>query len=630
MPTFRPLENCRLSVSIPGSYSALAPVAASLLHQAEALGLRCQTERDEAREKALSFVIETAGGTKVISTISGWPDETNGPLSEYLAQAACGLMSVHGRASGQTQPLGVDYVTTLTAVLALEGACAALIGQFRGMALVRSSTSLLAAGLLAIGQYAAAATAPEAPEKIRPGSTSTINRPPFLSADGVLFELEALDAEPWKAFWASVGVPADAAGKAWSAFLLRYARAIAPLPSELMTAISAMPYARIEALCAETGMSLCPVRSIAERASDEDVKTTWQRGPWSFHPSDKHPNCGLDQARASGDLPLAGMKIVESCRRIQGPLAGHLLALLGADVLRIEPPGGDPLRAMPPIVEDVSARYDALNRLKSVREIDIKSSQGQATIKDLARDADVFLQNWAPGNATKLSLDHANLASNNPALIYAYAGGWENGVMTGAPGTDFMAQAYSGIASKIAASSGTRGGSLFTVLDVLGGAVSAQGVTVALLSRLLHHRPMRVESTLLSAATLLYADDHGTMLHLKERGAAGPQGATSAIKGIYPARQDSIAIECTPLAAARLVENLNPQAEPVAGSDIAGSLRPLFLEKSAAEWMPILAQYEIPAAIVVEDLCRLDEDARIASCLDHGSYTRIKSPWRFA
>jgi crotonobetainyl-CoA:carnitine CoA-transferase CaiB-like acyl-CoA transferase len=629
MPIFRPLEGCRFAVSTPGSDSALAPVGASLFRQANALGLRCETTQDTASDEALSFTIETPGGPKVISTISGWPDTPNGPLSEHLVQAACGLMSVHGRASGRTQPLGVDYITTLAAVLALEGACASLIGQFRGMTLARSDTSLLAAGLLAIGQYAAAATAPEAPENLLPGSTSNLDRPPFLSADGVLFELEALDVGPWKTFWASVGIAADVAGKAWSAFLLRYARAIAPLPSELMTAISAMPYARIAALCAKTGMSLCPIRTLANRACDEDAKSTWRRGPWSFDPSDKHPRCIPNQAPGA-ERPLAGMKIVESCRRIQGPLAGHLLALLGADVLRIEPPGGDPLRAMPPIVENVSARYDALNRLKSVREIDIKSREGQASIKELARDADVFLQNWAPGKAAELSLDHADLASNNPALIYAYAGGWENGVMAGAPGTDFMAQAYSGVASKIGASSGTRGGSLFTVLDVLGGAISAQGVTIALLSRILHHRPTRVETTLLSAATLLCADELGTMLHPKEAAPAVPQGAASTIKGIYPTRQDSIAIECTPLAASRLLENLDPRAEPPATSDIAEILRPLFLAKSAAEWMPMLAKYEIPAVILIEDLCRLDEDARIASCLDQGSYTRIKSPWRFA
>src|SRR6185437_3384551 len=165
-----------------------------------------------------------------------------------------------------------------------------------------------------------------------------------------------------------------------------------------------------------------------------------------------------------------------------------LLALLGAEVIRIEPPGGDPLRGMPPIAEGCSARFDALNRLKTIREIDLKSSAGRAEIREMVRYADVFLHNWAPGKAVLLNLGHEDLSAINPSLVYAYAGGWatdsaEHSSRSPMPGTDFMAQAYSGVARKIADASGTQGGSLFTVLDVLGGVVSAQGITLALLNR---------------------------------------------------------------------------------------------------------------------------------------------------
>ncbi|WP_241227819.1 CoA transferase, partial [Ralstonia solanacearum] len=109
---------------------------------------------------------------------------------------------------------------------------------------------------------------------------------------------------------------------------------------------------------------------------------------------------------------------------VLGAAGRALLALLGASVVRIEPPGGDPLRGMPPLAGDVSARFDALNRLKTVREIDITTAHGRAEIHALVSEADVFLHNWAPGKAAALQLDSADLRRVNPALIYAYAGGW--------------------------------------------------------------------------------------------------------------------------------------------------------------------------------------------------------------
>ena len=285
------------------------------------------------------------------------------------------------------------------------------------------------------------------------------------------------------------------AGKGWTAFLLRYAKAIAPLPDELSGAISKFSYYRISQVCARTGMAICPVRSIDDRARDDDSKQVWLQGPWEFL-FEAIPRRKASSPAANG-LPLSGLTVIESCRRIQGPLAGHLLALLGAEVIRIEPPGGDPLRGMPPIARGCSARFDALNRLKTIREIDMKSLAGRAEIKEMVRHADVFLHNWAPGKAVLLNLGHEDLAATNPSLIYAYAGGWATDSTTHSPSEPDARHGLHGpsllrVAKKIAEASGTRGGSLFTVLDVLGGVVAAQGITIALLNRCMNN--MRRES----------------------------------------------------------------------------------------------------------------------------------------
>lgn len=144
------------------------------------------------------------------------------------------------------------------------------------------------------------------------------------------------------------------------------------------------------------------------------------RSPWTLAPHEAAYTAGS----APSGLPLAGLTVLEAGRRIQAPLAAHLLGLLGADVVRIEPPGGDPLRGMPPACSGISARWLALNRGKQAVEIDIKAEDDRRRLREMAAGADVFLHNWAPGKAAELGLDHDQLAAASPALVYAYTSGW--------------------------------------------------------------------------------------------------------------------------------------------------------------------------------------------------------------
>ncbi|MBA5604231.1 CoA transferase [Duganella sp. FT3S] len=624
-----PLSLCSLAGLPQTGAPAFSAAVASLRYQGQALGMSLtEAAMLQATGPTLALALHTPGAPPIACDIGGWPDGQPGIATEFTVQAACGLMSVHGRASGRMQPLGVNYVSMLTATLALQGMLAAAVGQRRGLPATQVSTSFASAALLAVGQYIAGATAPEAPEKILPGGASTADRPPFVSADGVTFELETLDAQPWRAFWSEIGVEMDSVGKGWNGFLLRYAKAIAPLPPALSAALARLPYAQVATICARTGVSICPVRALEERSRDPDAGSLLRQGPWAFTREDDAARYATPDSALSpstGTLPLSGLTVVESCRRIQGPLAGHLLALLGATVVRIEPPGGDPLRGMPPMAGGVSARFDALNRLKSVREIDIKSAQGRAEIHALVRQADVFLHNWAPGKAAELRLDAMDLRRINPALVYAYAGGW--GVAGGhnLPGTDFMVQAYSGVAHRIARASGTRGGSLFTVLDVLGGAVAAQGVAAALLSRTLQAGGIRMESSLLGAATMLCADDFDALSHPNDL----PPSPSGVLVAIYPTQQGWLAIDCpdaqTAAVLARVV-GLDAALEP---ARLHAHLTQALQAKTAHQWLALLEPCGVAAAIALEDLSELHGQPRLASCFTDDAYTRINSPWRF-
>lgn len=586
-----------------------------LTEQARLLGIRRPALEPVTDAGAAAFMLGHPALAPIQSHFvfpAGWLPPAH--LSEHLLQGACGIMSVHGRASGKAQALGVDYLAALTSAMALQATLAAAVGQLRGGAFHQVRVSPLGCGLLAIGQYLAGATAPEDRERYLPGCTDPQLRPPFLSAEGLAFELEALDSAPWRKFWEAVGIAPEVAGAAWTAFLLRYAKAIAPLPAACLDALRRQPYGRIRQLAERAGIAMVPMRSVAQRRQDEGGLLT-HAAPWSFAPV-----AGVSKASAGPDarpqhLPLQGIRVIESCRRIQGPLAGHLLALLGAEVIRLEPPGGDPLRAMPPCANGCSVRFDALNRLKTIREVDIKSAQGRETVRGLVREADVFLHNWAPGKAQELMLDAEHLHAVQPQLVYAYAGGW-GAVPVAAPGTDFTVQAWTGVAEAIAMASGTHAGSLFTVLDVLGGVVASLGVVAALLRRATGGAGGRVESSLLGTADLLMQISDGTSM-------------AGVMCGVYPTKAGLIAIDCPHSSHfLALAETLG--ISPAAHAGGASLLPRLALAtRTASEWETVLNAHGVGACVVVEDLGELATARHMAECLDQKAYSSVNAPWSF-
>ncbi|HDS1777203.1 TPA: CoA transferase [Pseudomonas putida] len=581
------------------------PLQRALALQAQALGLLlCEVPADD---QALVYRLEGEGLHPAQCRITGWGDGAPTGISEFTLQAACGLMAVHGRASGQAQAIDLDYLSNVAASLVLTGLMATVLGRLRGGEMADCSLSLPGAGLLCISQYLAGATAEEGAEQLPAGCSSAQLRPPFISADGVSFELETLDAGPWLAFWDALGVSRADSGKGWQGFLLRYARAIAPVPEALCQALASLSYAQIEHHCANTGMAITQVHDLARRGALAALGDS----PWSF---DLQPVVPPSRP-CSQALPLSGLQVIESCRRIQGPLAGHLLAILGAEVTRLEMPGGDPLRGMAPLAQGCSVRFDALNGLKSVVELDIKSADERALLRQRAAAADVFLHNWAPGKAEELGLDQPDLAQANPALIYAYAGGWGGtNVPAGLPGTDFTVQAWSGVAQLIGQGEGNPGGSLFTVLDVFGGVLAAQGIVAALLARHLHGLAGRVDSSLLGAADVLCRS------RLARREASAM---------VFQCQDARLAIDCSvprDLDAVRRLFDLPAQS---AWRAMFEPLQQQLPCKPASHWHALLLAAGVPVAIVWQDLAQLHQDPRLSPWLQPGSYTRVLSPWRF-
>ncbi|MGH3782528.1 MAG: CoA transferase [Pseudonocardiaceae bacterium] len=567
------------------------------------------------------------------SSVAGWRVERDGPYDELSAQAAFGLMAVHGRAAGRVEPIGVPYVCATAASLALQGALAVAVGRLRGMAVEHAAVSLPVAAALTVSQYLAAATAAEDPEAGQPQQPWATVRPPFRSADGVPLELESLDAAPWQAFWARLGADPQAVGRSWRPFVLRYPRATCGLRPQLHRALAGWTFAEIMDVAAETGMSLCPVRSVAQRRGDPDVlAAAGVPMPWRLTP---HPAAASTshEARARGDLPLAGLRVIESCRRVQGPLAGRLLVLLGAEVVRIEPPGGDPLRGMAPMAGDCSARFVALNHGKQVVEVDIRTQAGQAQVGELVRDADIFVHNWAPGKAQRYRLDAEHLARIRPELIYAQASAW-GGIWgsTDPPlGTDFMVQAHSGLAEVLGAPGSPRP-SLMTLLDLLGAQVCIEGVLAGLAQRYLDGRGQRVESSLLGAADVLLAD----LLRPdadRARSRTGCGTPPRPITGVFDTADEPLALaarSATGIDALCRTVGIALPTHPRETTGLCARLEPILRRLPAQCWLDRLHAAGIPAAVALTDLTALPTDPRLAGHTAHHGCAVLTSPWRFS
>ncbi|WP_433328373.1 CoA transferase [Spirillospora sp. CA-294931] len=433
-----------------------------------------------------SGLARLAGGPPLVAEVS-WAEAVPGDevTDEATAQAATGVMHVHGRRDGAPRGLAADYLTLACTSLTVQGVLAAALGRLRGSAVESVRTGVDLAGLLAVSQYLAASTAEEDEAvPLAPGG------PPFTSADGVPFEVETLDPVVWVGFWHRLGVPERRAASAWRAFQFRYATACSPLPDDLHERARAADWASVRRAAERTGASVCPLWPLADRLAEPRPAMPWTVAT----------RAAARPLPGSPGGPLEGLTVVEAGRRIQAPLTAHLLGLLGADVVRVEPPGGDPLRGMPPACGGLSARWLALNRGKRAVEIDIKSASGRDELCDLVADAAVFVHNWAPGAAQRLGLDDADLRRANPGLVYAYTSGWA-GRLPGAPlGTDFMVQARTGVGEAVRPDGEPPAPSLMTLLDVLGGLLGAEAVLAGLLCRTRENRGVRADSSLLGAA----------------------------------------------------------------------------------------------------------------------------------
>jgi crotonobetainyl-CoA:carnitine CoA-transferase CaiB-like acyl-CoA transferase len=201
--------------------------------------------------------------------------------------------------------------------------------------------------------------------------------------------------------------------------------------------------------------------------------------------------------------PLSGLLVADFSRVLAGPYCTMLLADLGADVIKVESPGGDDTRSwVPPVTEDgVSTYFLAINRNKRSVALDLKDDHDAAMARALAGKADIFVQNFKPGGLLRYGLDYASVSEGNPGVIYASISGFgesEGGRQL--PGYDLMVQAISGMMSLTGDPQGPPYRAGISVFDVVAGLHSAIAILAALNHRNATGEGQYLEASLLASA----------------------------------------------------------------------------------------------------------------------------------
>ena len=199
--------------------------------------------------------------------------------------------------------------------------------------------------------------------------------------------------------------------------------------------------------------------------------------------------------------PLDGLLVADFSRILAGPYATMLLADLGATVIKVEGPAGDDTRTWsPPVRDGVSTYYLGVNRGKRSIVLDFRADGDAVLARELARRADVVIENFKPGGLRKYALDFDSVRRTNPGVVYASISGFGAGPGAAVPGYDLMVQAISGLMSLTGDPDGPPYRAGISVFDVMAGNHAVIGILAALRHRDRTGDGQLVELNLLSSA----------------------------------------------------------------------------------------------------------------------------------
>ncbi|WP_202873934.1 CaiB/BaiF CoA transferase family protein [Kribbella speibonae] len=316
---------------------------------------------------------------------------------------------------------------------------------------------------------------------------------------------------------------------------------------------------------------------------------------------------------------LAGVRVLDLTNVLAGPFAGYQLALMGAEVIKVEVPGsGDLARNLggdPDLSKDgLGISFLAQNSGKRSLTLNLKSAAGREVFERLVREADVLLENFRPGVLERLGFPVDVLRSLNPGLVYCAVSGFgQTGPMRGRPAYDQIIQGLSGIMSVTGTADTAPIRTGFPIADTLGGYAAAFAISAALVKRARTGAGSFLDVSMLETAVAAMGwvvSDY--LVGGRKPGAMGNENATSAPSGTFRTADGALNIAankqeqyvelCTALDRPELITDhrfTTRESRKAHRTELTDELEKTLTQKSAAYWDELLASSGVPVAPVL-------------------------------
>ncbi|MGE5088350.1 MAG: CaiB/BaiF CoA transferase family protein [Candidatus Levyibacteriota bacterium] len=315
------------------------------------------------------------------------------------------------------------------------------------------------------------------------------------------------------------------------------------------------------------------------------------------------PPPGASPPDGQGWQPLAGVRVLDFSLLLPGPFATVILADLGADVAKIEPPGGDFARQMP------VAMFRMANRNKRSVVLDLKHAEAGAVVERLARWADVAIEGFRPGVADRLGIGYEALSQHNPRIVYCSLSGYgQDGPASVAPGHDLNYLAAAGALVLPGHWSEPPRRSGLPVADLAGGSYAAIAILSALHERSHRGKGVYLDLSLAEAALSFTQLRHGldldvpTRLHLYPTNDLFETADGQAIAlGIVEQHfwEGFVAAACDLAPDLRDPRYADEPRRRSHGDALAARLREVMRRRSAADWLARFEAHDVPAQLAV-------------------------------
>lgn len=307
----------------------------------------------------------------------------------------------------------------------------------------------------------------------------------------------------------------------------------------------------------------------------------------------------------TADRPLSGITVIETSSFLTGPFASMMLSDLGAEVVKVEPPGGDGFRRFGHNRDGFGASWTNANRGKRSIVIDLKTAEGVARLKHLLTTADVLIENWRPRVSESLGLGEEVVRQLNPRLIRLSINGFgKSGALANAPAFDSLIQGRTGIVAS-EGRNGTPAVTPFNMVDKVTGTFGAQAVLAALYERERTGKGAVIQLPMLDVMGYFNFPDmfqHRTFQNDRSDWKPPASQVLATADGyvvISPANGQQMSKTLNAIERPEWKEDFKRMPDPVAmANEFFRRVGEVVMQKDTKHWLHVFAEQDVPAAPV--------------------------------